>query len=340
MIENSELKRTLDSYKRKVAMYKSVGFDEMCSRSKSSPYKFYTPQVNRFNAPYIKQCFPSKSPTEFTKGVMKNLMKENVTLSLQEKKHGLLKTYDYNNKDEKTSTDLAFILPFVEKSSTNSDMGLSEHKSSEISNGSMRKRVLILGDEKGRGLCKKLQLKLGDEFSVRAILKPGASANNVLGDCQKECRDFTSSDCVIMILGRNDTNPMLLQSILYFYSINLSHTNVILCNNNKNLYLREKKVNELFRLLASNFNNVNYIETLDYSSGYDTTVNTTELTKLFLREILRLNYEINYEISLNKKDLGKQKIIKKMISKGIQTDSNVDCDNSLFYESNGNSTIR
>lgn len=324
LLEKNDLKNTLDTYKRKVEMYKSVSFDEFRSKFNKLPaLKYYTPQPKQYYN--IQSGYPRRCPIELTQ-------KQMVTKVVIDDKLDERDSTD-DSPNSVRNVDMATVLPttdVINKSSTNGRDAKEQNVIVDqlISNNVTKGRVLIYGDEKAQGICGKLQNKLGSDFLVKSNIKSGAFADNVLKSSLNDCRDFKKSDYVIIMLGTNDNNPLLLQSILYFHIHNLGHTNIILCNNNRNLNLNENKVNDLFKHIAQSFSYVHYIETRNYERGFVSTITRSELTQLFLREILRLQYKTDQENY--KKQTKKSKLLKNMggnmmmMERGTQTDNSCD----------------
>lgn len=269
-LENYELKQTLENYKRKVQLYKSVGFEEMHKTNKTTPLKYYTPQLHRSGRPNTYR--------DFGESCLLNIFKE-----------GSLKKSPQENDIEKPNhtpkkVDMATIVSHTEDAVEL--LNIQQENKRCINNS--KNRIAIFGDEKGRGLREVIQKQLGDNFSITSLLKPGATADIVLNSCLDYCKEFSKKDYVIFILGANDKNPILLQSFLYYNSFNLSHTNVIICNNNWNRFLVEKQVNKVFQHLEQQFSHVLFLNTkADYNIS-DVSFGLSQLSKRMTYNIMRL----------------------------------------------------
>ncbi|CAG9761200.1 unnamed protein product [Ceutorhynchus assimilis] len=67
-----------------------------------------------------------------------------------------------------------------------------------------RKKILILCDEAGRGLNGLLEKKFKQDYCVQCIIKPGAPYVDVIHNMEQLVKDFTKSDCVIVLAGSNE----------------------------------------------------------------------------------------------------------------------------------------
>ncbi|CAG9771145.1 unnamed protein product [Ceutorhynchus assimilis] len=67
-----------------------------------------------------------------------------------------------------------------------------------------RNKILILCDEAGRGLNGLLEKKLKQDYCVQCIIKPGAPYVDVIHNMEQLVKDFTKSDCVIVLAGSNE----------------------------------------------------------------------------------------------------------------------------------------
>lgn len=126
---------------------------------------------------------------------------------------------------------------------------------------------------------------------------------------------------IIFLVGTNDTNPIKLQSFIFYYVSKLQNTNVILTSVGKNHYLNKNKVNELLYHISILFKSTaTYIR---IPNGKNKLISC----RLIFREILRLNYTQNYTDNLS--------IKKSYVDKVTQTDfiTNSSEINQLFLAS-------
>lgn len=73
--------------------------------------------------------------------------------------------------------------------------------------GSIKSRVLILGDKYCRNLHSTLKRLLGsnvDNYSITSILKPGAPLHNIIDNIESLVKNFTFRDHIILIGGSED----------------------------------------------------------------------------------------------------------------------------------------
>lgn len=90
-------------------------------------------------------------------------------------------------------------------------------------------RILILGDERARGINRLLSNKYR-QHKVEMILKPGAGLMNIMENMVTWVKNFTLSDYVIVIGGQNDLECNKTISFKKLLSILrlCSHTNVLM----------------------------------------------------------------------------------------------------------------
>ncbi|CAD0202200.1 unnamed protein product [Chrysodeixis includens] len=162
----------------------------------------------------------------------------------------------------------------------------------ENKNADKRKRILIFTDNYGSLVRKYLQETAGSSYFVSCISKPGATSDRLLESCVEICNDFNNNDFVVIMCGNNDRNPLHTQSILYYYLNKLSHTNVFLCNVQRNRYLNESKLNDLMNHLCSQFNNCTfiYIESKMTFRNYNLII-----SRYIMRDILHIYYRYEYQ---------------------------------------------
>jgi hypothetical protein len=74
-----------------------------------------------------------------------------------------------------------------------------------------KKKILILGDSHTRGLAEEVQLHIGKDFAVQALVKPGANIEAILHSTNSEVNNLTKHDVCIIWGGirdvaKNETN--------------------------------------------------------------------------------------------------------------------------------------
>lgn len=186
-------------------------------------------------------------------------------------------------------------------------------------------RVLILADENGRDMGVRLQKLLGDKFQVFSFIKSYASTKQVLDICNSNyCKDFTKQDFVIVLTGSNDFNPLELQSSLYCCMSMLINTNVLLGTVFKSWHLNKHRVNNVLRLVSSNFNNCRMLE-LDTYYGVTYRGNMYKHDKetvcgFILKDILQICYRNEY---LNNFVVKTHYVNEKIICKNVSTQTMV-----------------
>lgn len=100
----------------------------------------------------------------------------------------------------------------------------------QSSHDRLKKRLLILSDEYGKYLREKL-VRGGDlrDYHVESIVKPGASLQLVIEDMESLVRDFTNSDYVFVLAGKNDLDLDRKPLFKFIASKikNCCHTNIV-----------------------------------------------------------------------------------------------------------------
>lgn len=298
-LENYELKRTLENYKRKVELYKSVGFEDMVNTA--SPLKFYTPQVTRRKRSRIQQGLPRTSTFEFSNGAMAHLMEK--VSKRQVDANFNIPTYKEPSQKPANTIDVATIVecsctvdkdkcPTAEKEFPRQhEEGITTPTISLNKDGSVQKsKVIIFGDEYGKGFNKLLKHQLGDTFSVTSIIKPGATTDKIIGDVNSLCKDFSKADYIIIIPSQYDRNPLRFQSFLFWCLDGLSHTNVFFCESFVSMFLNTSKVNDTIKLMCTQFKHANFVDFSFFARKPSKVIKS----RILLREILKFNYKHNF----------------------------------------------
>lgn len=154
-----------------------------------------------------------------------------------------------------------------------------------------KKRVHLFSDDEGRGMRPILQRLLGEDFIVTSTLKPNATLDQIMADCESICKNFTKDDYVVILTKSSDKNPLKLQSF-FFYNLNLLHfTNVLFGEVCKSMFLNEQKLNNVIRIICNNFEHTTFV---DFRTANINTQNKLHKCQILLREILRQGYHLNY----------------------------------------------
>lgn len=175
------------------------------------------------------------------------------------------------------------------------DSGIAEVKqANNLTAEEVKQKVVIIGDEEGKGLNKALRILLGVKFDVQSILMPGASLVHILGSSLKQCLTLTKSDYVILVGGSNDKNPLNLQSNLYCLIEKLNNTNVIVSEVFKNNCLNAAVLNSMYKFISNQF-------CWSAFAGYNmidernpVRYRLLNLSRSILREVLRLDNKRKY----------------------------------------------
>ncbi|KAJ2939864.1 hypothetical protein O0L34_g6565 [Tuta absoluta] len=229
-----------------------------------------------------------------------------------------LKQLQYNKKDELNNIEKSFEeqysgykgnitssdIPEMRHSLINDpkDVGTchickSELASAKVNNDKkvedFRHRVLILADENGKGMNNKLRTLLGNDFFVVSFVKNNATLDQVLSDSVALCKDFTKEDYLIIVAGSNDKDPMKLQLDLYKYLYLLQHTNVLVGEVYRNNNVTEIKLNQVYKLICSYFDNVRLLKVTGNANNIHR-IDRISLCKEMLRDIINIQYKNNF----------------------------------------------
>lgn len=156
-------------------------------------------------------------------------------------------------------------------------------------------RVIILADQRGKGVQDQLQKLLGPKYDVFCFFKSGATISDVLSSCKSDLNKFTMNDYVILLGFMNDTNPFQIRHIFTSWLNSLKNTNVITCETPYNQHLNERKLNNEIKFVCHNFKNCVFLD-LDYSRFIPSRkYHTTYVCRNIIREILRLCYHTTFK---------------------------------------------
>lgn len=140
------------------------------------------------------------------------------------------------------------------------------------------KRILIFGGGECVGLAKSLMKSRFNsqygKYQVCSFVKPNAHADNILKTCK--LYDIASDDIVILSVGQSDCNPFNIMSELCSTLKSLS-CKVLLLKINHNDYLNEYKLNQMLKLVASQFPLCEYIDHNNYYKAKVSQYNMYEL---------------------------------------------------------------
>lgn len=284
--ENQQLKKEMQVLNKKVDKYKYMFVETLSS-----------PKEKVRNTPLLGksvnngQIFTSTSP----------LKSSNISPSTQEA--------EVNVKAPRSTEDTNIIALNSNENSSSQDIMQSSYeikhynkciqsnnliKTNVKSDKKSKHKVLILADENGKTIGKRMQKLLGSEFTVQSILKPGALIDQVLNSLNSLCRDFTFQDFVVIMCGSNESNPTHFQSYLYYHLNEISHTNVLVGSVYENKHLNVTILNKNMRQITSNFGHASYIDIHNFD-GINYKLYKQHSCQLMLREMLRRVYKENYD---------------------------------------------
>ena len=159
------------------------------------------------------------------------------------------------------------------------------------------RKVFIFADSQGRGISDKLSDNMKNT-TVCGVVKPGAPMRDVVSSVGSQCKDFTQSDCVVIIGGsnnqtKNEGNEVI--ACLKETLPKLCHTNVVVVNvpHRYDLHAQSDtnkattKCNSRIEKLCKHFRNTTLVDTFRLGRSAHTThglhlnhVGKTEIAKV------------------------------------------------------------
>ncbi|XP_059052346.1 uncharacterized protein LOC131846946 [Achroia grisella] len=189
------------------------------------------------------------------------------------------------------------------------------------------KKVIIMADEQGRGLQKKMQELLGSQYKVYSFFKPGARLSKIIDHCDLLQNSLTENDYIIVLGGINDRNPYECISHLYCFLNNLKcKANILVGEVPQNSVLNELKLNNKLKVTCNQFKNVTFVDMDFYRRVPFKKFYTTHISQRLLRDILKIDYKLKFAMYTKKikNNLGLQininKLNKSYTSKATQTE--------------------
>lgn len=160
-----------------------------------------------------------------------------------------------------------------------------------------RSKVLVLADQQGRGIQKILQRLLGDKYDVFCFWKSGGQLHDLLNSCVSEIPTLTKNDYVVLFGFINDDSLSSIRERLLTWFEHTINTNIMICENLTNRYLKEGYLNNILRKITGQFTNTTFID-MEFSKYKPKFYNFPIIAcRFILREVLRLHYMTQYRIS-------------------------------------------
>lgn len=196
-------------------------------------------------------------------------------------------------------------------------------------------KVLILADQQGKGIRTILQRLLGDKYDVFCFWKSGGKINDLLNSCISEIPTLTMNDCVILFSFSNDDSMSSIRERLLAWCEGIKNTNIIICENSSNSYLKEGQINNILRKISGQFTNATFLDMEFSKQRPKLSYFSIHACRFILREILRLHYTTNrLRFNLENKndcsiessahmlyyDTSNCKLNNNFVSRGTQTD--------------------
>lgn len=277
-MENTLLKNSLTDCQNKLKIYKTVGIDNLGN----TPQRMTTPRYRKIKPIHMQMGFPRSSPNQLTNNATKNIMfrtEDNDCIPYNKSPTKSSPSGDKNRQTEtatvyKAENDVATICPL-------SDSNIN------------KQRVHLFSDDEGRGMRPHLQRLLGEGFLVTSTLKPNATLDKIMADCKAITESFTKDDFVIIITRSSDKNPLKLQSFLFYNLHLLQHTNVIFGEVCESMFLNERSLNNLIKIVCNNFSHASFV---NFTDTIVNKYNKLSKSRVLLREILKTCYHYKYSM--------------------------------------------
>lgn len=184
------------------------------------------------------------------------------------------------------------------------------------------KKIIVIADQRGRNLQKKLKEHVGSDYMVTCFMKPGADLSNLVTSDKKEIEGLSKEDYVILVGGINDKSPYLFQSALNNFLTCTQHTNVLISEIPYNRNLNEKRLNYILRFMCAKYENSVYLD-MRYGEYVPRRFQSSLLLcQSMVREILRIDYRHklqNYRAKQESEKVKGHNIL--VVNKSTQTDT-------------------
>lgn len=306
-LENTELKRKISLHEKTINLFKKIGLPE------SSFHSITSPVVNKIKSSLNRT--PAKSnPSSPNKNVIQiihlekkiKLLENQLQDANNEIKKLVLKLENMHNNLQQNSDLSTKPIDILISTEQTGSTPATANRDSHIN---MKRKIIILADQLGRGVRSRLQDLVGEEYLVTSVWKPGAKLCDILSSGQKELMQLTNKDFVILLGGVNERNPFEFKCTSETWVQSLKNTNVLICEIPFNQYLNEKKLNYDFRYICNRHSNSIFVD-MDFSQFLPHKSHfSTHISRHLLKEILRIDYQnkiiffksqIKYRVSCNK----------------------------------------
>ncbi|CAG4937330.1 unnamed protein product [Parnassius apollo] len=171
-LENGRLNKKILDYERKIYLLKSVGIQDLRRSTTCTPLKLYSPQYKKHRSENII----TDTPIRPLKGTItfKNFDYSSLKSTMMKKEHlDELAIMDCNGTPTKGCRNCC--TPMID---SDSDLPCGEEVKPYCDMSRRKNRVVIIADQSGQGLRKKLQEILGNEYFV--YLKANAHIDQIL----------------------------------------------------------------------------------------------------------------------------------------------------------------
>lgn len=286
--ENNKLKLTIQEQLRQIELLKNV------TKESTTAKTCVTPRSKQLTE--IKPRTPTTSHIHLTKNASLTV----IDTPIKEKRLLHSNNKPQTNRDRKATNQQGTLHDSADSILANNkncvpDKNKQEKSShgtaAEITQNTPKHQVLILADNQGQHVRKRLQTLLGSEYHVMSFVKPNASLEHVTSPMKAEIMNLTMNDYVILIAGSNDKNPYKFSSYLNAWLSSITNTNVIISEIAKNYFLHKNKLNYNLKLQCYKYNNVSYADMNFSGTHLYYKIFPIHIARNLLREILRISYQ-------------------------------------------------
>lgn len=159
------------------------------------------------------------------------------------------------------------------------------------SSTTQKNKIIILGDQKLRGLSTKLLKYKSDQFSVLSTIKPNAKSTDILGSFNDNS-NLCNKDFAILGIGTNDSDPYSIFTHLCNTLDKLKNCQqVFLVKIQSNKYLNVRLLNYKLNLIAKQYNNCTFVDLDTLLNKYNHCTHKIYINCLYSKLKIEMDYQ-------------------------------------------------
>lgn len=159
-----------------------------------------------------------------------------------------------------------------------------------------KRTIHIFGGKQCRGLAREvIKLRLDtkyENYSVTSFIKPGGKSTEILSSISSG--SFKENDRIIISVGEHDSNPVHITAELTATLKILQNYHIFVLGICKNIYLKEKMLNNLLKVTCSQFKNCTFLGLDNIQYNNYKFFNKTDLCKYINTSIDQYDYNLKY----------------------------------------------